>query len=180
MASTDRFYLLSFPDGRPLLKGDFGQLVTLSGVLFQGMGKDILMMLPGQDGPQNLEVISPTPEEWSEVIRQSEDPVFLQLDKDNERKIIIRKARYGISGMVQQQIWMRDGCKCMYCGRKMGEVNLSIDHFMPLELGGANDQSNYLSSCRNCNKKKGDMHPADWCRLRGLNYNGLVNYLGHQ
>ena len=35
-------------------------------------------------------------------------------------------------------------------------------HFVPLEMGGANDTSNYLTACRKCNKDKGGMAPADW------------------
>jgi 5-methylcytosine-specific restriction endonuclease McrA len=40
---------------------------------------------------------------------------------------------------VQQKVWAADGFQCVYCGAKMGETLLTVDHFVPLELGGANE-----------------------------------------
>jgi 5-methylcytosine-specific restriction endonuclease McrA len=65
----------------------------------------------------------------------------------------------------------------MYCGARMGKAQMSIDHFIPLELGGANNTSNYLTACRRCNKDKGSMPPREWCEMKGLDYDGLIQYL---
>ena len=92
-------------------------------------------------------------------------------------KAFHRKLRYEISGAVQQKVWVADGCKCMFCGAKMGNSQLTIDHFEPLESGGKNDPSNYLSACRKCNKDKGGMKAIDWCVLKGLDYDFFVEYL---
>ncbi len=63
----------------------------------------------------------------------------------------------------------------MYCDKKMGDVQLTIDHFVPLELGGKNDQTNYLSACRKCNKDKASIHPVNY--LGEMKYEKLVWYL---
>jgi 5-methylcytosine-specific restriction endonuclease McrA len=75
---------------------------------------------------------------------------------------------------------MADALKCVYCGAMMGKVQLTVDHFIPLEMGGANDTSNYLSACRKCNKDKGAMDPRDFCEWRNLNYEVLVDYLARR
>ena len=103
-----------------------------------------------------------TTEEWSDWLQRSDNPEVLV--NGSLEKAFHRKLRYDISGTVQQKVWVADGCKCMYCGRPMGEVQLTIDHFTPLEMGGANDTSNYLSACRRCNKDKGGMAPATMVR----------------
>jgi 5-methylcytosine-specific restriction endonuclease McrA len=92
-------------------------------------------------------------------------------------KAFHRKARFEISGLVQQKVYVADGLICMYCRRKMGSVQLTIDHFIPIEMGGVNNTSNYLSACRKCNKDKGSLDPKEWCRLRSLDYDTLMSYL---
>ena len=82
--------------------------------------------------------------------------------------------RYTISGAVQQKVWARDNFTCLYCGKKMGEVQLSIDHFVPVELGGADRPENYASSCRKCNKAKGSMPARQWCDLWPWSYDDIV------
>jgi hypothetical protein len=59
----------------------------------------------------------------------------------------------------------------------MGKMQLTIDHWVPLELGGVNNTSNYLSVCRKENKDKGSMSPQDWCNLKGYDFDFYVEYL---
>jgi len=154
-----------------------GNLYKLDGILLGGR-ETIVLLLPGardyDPGQQRggYVAVSPSPEEWSEILRRSDDPVFY-----GEDKAWHRKARYVISGFTQQRTWVRDGYRCMFCGRKMGDVQLSVDHFIPLELGGANDTSNYISACRRCNRDKGSAYPMIFCEMNGYDYDGLVRYL---
>jgi 5-methylcytosine-specific restriction endonuclease McrA len=137
-------------------------------------------MLP--DSPRVNEIreiqdtIYPTAEEWSDFLRQSDNPEVLVMPA----KAFHRKVRYEISGHVQQRVWVADKLQCQYCRAKMGDVQLTIDHFIPLEMGGANEPINYLTACRKCNKKKGAMPPEDWCELMGLNYNVIADYLARR
>lgn len=155
-----------------------GNSLTLSGVLFQGMDENVLLLFPEADLTLSpLESKRLSPGQWATVLEQSDDPIIFEHDSSGVIKPFIRKAQYTISGDVQQKIWVRDNCQCVYCGAKMGKATLTIDHFMPLELGGQNNPKNYLTACRNCNKAKGNMHPEKWCRKRGYNYQHFVEYL---
>ena len=66
---------------------------------------------------------------------------------------------------------------CIYCARKMGEVLLTIDHFVPLERGGSDHPDNLISACGRCNKLKGDRDPEEFCATEGYDYFGLQKYL---
>lgn len=186
MAANKRFYQMILGD-RPAYMGDIGNILQISGILLEGAGQSMILLMPGSsidstDHPNHEaivfhEVHKPSPEEWSEILRMSDDPSVFELDKSGLIKAIHRKLRYQISGAVQQKIWARDEFGCVFCERKMGEVQLTIDHWIPLELGGTNDETNYLSACRKCNKRKGNLHPEEWCRQRSLDYQHYVQYL---
>ena len=174
MSSNDRFYQLEFKD-RPVFHGDIGSVLKISGIIVSGGGVCSGLLLPSFSGNPLSEIsfYELNEEEWDDFIKRSDDPEILI----GPEKVFHRKVRYEISGAIQQKIWAADEFKCKYCGRKMGDVQLTVDHFMPLELGGKNDTSNYLSACRKCNKDKGNNDPAYWCLLRGISYPGLALYL---
>lgn len=58
------------------------------------------------------------------------------------------------------------GSRCAYCGIAVGRWDHSIDHHLPIALGGMNEFENLRLSCRPCNAKKGSMHPRDWERIK--------------
>ena len=179
MASGDRFYQLELRH-RPALHGDVGSILKIEGIVIGGEGARVILMLPSageQPDPKWLKstVKGLTAEEWSDWLQRSDNPEILV--QGSLEKVFHRKLRYDISGAVQQKVWVADGCKCMYCGKYMGVCQLTIDHFTPLEMGGKNDSSNYLSACRKCNKDKGGMSPHDWCQLKTLSYINLTEYL---
>lgn len=180
MASGDRFYQLELRH-RPALMGDVGSLLKIEGIVVGGEGAQAIFMLPGYvlwgDGewPDGADVKTLTAEQWSDWLQRSDNPEILV--NGSLEKAFHRKLRYDISGTVQQKVWVADGCKCLYCKQPMGRVQLTVDHFWPLEQGGVNDPSGYLSACRRCNKDKGAMDPRDWCALKGLDYDFYVEYL---
>ena len=175
MASDDRFYMLELRH-RPAVYGDLGSILKIEGIVIGGENAQAVLMLPGQsihDMHITSHVHALTMEEWTDFLARTDNPEILVMPA----KAFHRKLRYEISGAVQQKVWVADGCKCMFCGVAMGKSPLSIDHFVPLELGGKNDTSNFLSSCRGCNKSKGAMDPHNWCSLRKLDYDFYVEYL---
>lgn len=183
MASDDRFYLLEFRN-RPAKWGDIGSALRIHGLVVGGNGASAVLMLPGLEllgipsrDPRHAgmpRVLHLSEAEWSDFIRRSDDPEILV----GPAKIFQRKLRYEISGAVQQKIWAHANFSCMYCGRKMGEVALTVDHFWPLESGSKNDSSNFISACRRCNKSKGNEDPKDFCdRIKPGLYAELVEYL---
>ena len=168
MASGDRFYQLELRH-RPALWGDVGSFLKIEGLVIGGEDARMVLLLPGVGFMDPLIGAGPniaapvrqlTVEEWSDWLQRSDNPEVLV--RGSLEKVFHRKVRYEISGAVQQKVWVADGLKCMYCFRPMGAVQLTVDHFVPLEMGGANDPGNYLSACRKCNKDKGGMTPADW------------------
>lgn len=172
--SSDRFYQLEFRD-RPVKYGDIGSNIKISGLIVTGGGACAGLLLPSTpDKLTGIQFYDLSEEEWSDFIRRSDDPEILI----GPEKIFHRKVRWEISGAIQQKVWSADGCQCYYCGAKMGRALLTIDHFVPLELGGKNDESNYLTACRKCNKDKGNTDPISWCERKGLSYMAVVEYLG--
>lgn len=174
MASGDRFYMLDLRH-RPALWGDVGSLLKIEGLVIGGEGAQVTFMLPGTAWDNLGHRYFPSVEHWTDWLQRSDNPEILV--QGSLEKVFHRKLRYEISGAVQQKVWVADGCKCLYCGRPMGEVQLTIDHWLSLEEGGKNDTSNYLSCCRACNKSKGAMSPRDWCKLKNLDYDTFVQYL---
>lgn len=177
----ERFYQFKLHD-RPAYMGDVGNFIQIAGVIWQGGGQEIHMYLPGAELMGSAEAMAPNVEEWSQIIQHSDDPSIFELDENGAVKAIHRKCRFQISGAVQQKVWALDGCECKYCLRKIGEVQLTIDHFHPLETGGKNDQSNYLTACRKCNKRKGNQDPRIWCEEAqpACDYDWYVDYLARR
>lgn len=178
---ADRLYELKWThDGEPIWMHDLGVSLKLSGAVLQGHEDTVIIMSVNGLPVKNLmgvPIIQPTAEEWCEIMRRTDDPEIFELDETGAVKAIHRKSQRGVSGFVQQKVWLADGLECKFCGKKMGEAALTVDHFMPLELGGVNDESNYITACRKCNKKKGHIHPADWCKKIGRDYFEFLEYL---
>jgi 5-methylcytosine-specific restriction endonuclease McrA len=76
-------------------------------------------------------------------------------------RITNRRARaMGNGGTLTVQDWKeildKFGNKCLRCGRD--DVKMTIDHVMPLALGGENSKENVQPLCRTCNSKKHIKH----------------------
>ena len=46
---------------------------------------------------------------------------------------------------------------CQYCGACGRDVELEVDHVIPVSRGGTDDLKNLKTSCRECNRGKGVM-----------------------
>lgn len=53
----------------------------------------------------------------------------------------------------KKNVMVRDDFKCVYCG---SDKNLNIDHVFPQSRGGKNTFENTVTSCVDCNNKKGN------------------------
>ena len=53
----------------------------------------------------------------------------------------------------KKNVLVRDGFKCAYCGTE--KEKLTIDHIVPKSRGGKTTFENCVSSCKQCNNKKG-------------------------
>jgi 5-methylcytosine-specific restriction endonuclease McrA len=60
--------------------------------------------------------------------------------------------------LSRQNVFKRDGQKCVYCGSKN---DLTIDHVLPKSRGGRTTWGNLVTACKRCNTKKGDFLPEE-------------------
>ncbi|UBM57285.1 HNH endonuclease [Marinilongibacter aquaticus] len=58
----------------------------------------------------------------------------------------------------RQNIFKRDGNRCVYCGTNR---NLTLDHVIPKSRGGKTNWDNLVSACKHCNGRKGDYTPEE-------------------
>lgn len=52
---------------------------------------------------------------------------------------------------IRKSIILRDGCKCMECGKS--NCVLEVHHIVPKRLNGKNNQDNLITLCSNCHDK---------------------------
>ena len=59
----------------------------------------------------------------------------------------------------RKNVLRRDGFRCQYCGR-VG-ADLTIDHVIPIALGGKHVWENVVACCHTCNNQKADRTPPE-------------------
>ncbi len=59
-----------------------------------------------------------------------------------------------VSNSLRFEVFQRDKHTCQYCGRRAPEVELEVDHLVPVAGGGTDDFENLVTSCRECNSGK--------------------------
>jgi len=82
------------------------------------------------------------------------------LTKEEFIKIERKKARR----LKDTRWWRRKLEKgiCYYCGRKVSREELTMDHKIPLALGGTSSRENIVLACKECNTKKKSLPPWEW------------------
>ncbi len=88
-----------------------------------------------------------------DVIKDSIIPIdFIGTDKEKSKS-----GRSPISLKLRMAVFKRDKFVCQYCGACGPNVELEIDHVLPVSRGGTDEISNLKTSCFNCNRGKGDI-----------------------
>ncbi|MDO9512072.1 MAG: HNH endonuclease [Bacteroidales bacterium] len=59
--------------------------------------------------------------------------------------------REQIPQIVLDQVWNRDGGKCIICG---SQEKIEFDHIIPFSKGGSNTYRNIQITCEKCNREK--------------------------
>lgn len=67
-------------------------------------------------------------------------------DVVQQRRSVPRRLRF--------EILRRDDFTCRYCGAKAPDVELHVDHVIPVVLGGASIPNNLITACEDCNNGK--------------------------
>lgn len=64
-----------------------------------------------------------------------------------------------VTKRLRHEVFRRDDKTCQTCGRRAPEVEITIDHVIPVALGGSDDPSNLVTACRDCNSGKSSSSP---------------------
>lgn len=59
-----------------------------------------------------------------------------------------------VSKRLRYEIFRRDNHSCRYCGSAAPDVKITIDHVVPVTLGGGDDPTNLVTACSDCNSGK--------------------------
>jgi len=127
------------------------------------MGTDMKVMLLNQDYSyvnsvsvrRALKLLAKgkvTVEKYSEIVVRSATeeiavPMILRL------VYLVRQIYKKAVTWSKKNVMVRDGFKYVYCGTT---ESLNIDHVFPQSKGGKNTFENTVTSCVNCNNRKGD------------------------
>ena len=141
---------------------DFGNKLVISGIILTNdENESLLMMLPQklQELSDKLVVVAPTIEEWKEYLHQT-DLLEVEGKLEDDQKIVLRKGTRNVDGKISWKVFRRDKFKCRYCG--ISHVPLTVDHLVLWEVGGPTTEENLLTSCRKCNRTRGNMPYEEW------------------
>ena len=64
-----------------------------------------------------------------------------------------------ISRRLRFEILRRDNHACRYCGACAPDAILTVDHVVPVALGGGDEPSNLVAACKDCNAGKSATNP---------------------
>lgn len=64
-----------------------------------------------------------------------------------------------VTKRLRYEIFRRDNHACRYCGQMAPAGTLTIDHVIPVALGGDNSPANLVTACTDCNSGKSSSSP---------------------
>ena len=79
-------------------------------------------------------------------------------------KVVVRKSARQVDQATSWRVFKRAGYRCEYCGKD--DVPLTVDHVITWESGGPTTDENLKSSCRKCNKTRGNLPYEEWLRSK--------------
>ena len=64
--------------------------------------------------------------------------------------------------MRREDVFARDGQRCVYCGEVFPVEELTVDHVQPRVRGGDRSGGNLVTACGGCNVRKGHRRLAQY------------------
>jgi hypothetical protein len=64
-----------------------------------------------------------------------------------------------VTKRMRFEILRRDKHTCHYCGAAAPGAKITVDHVLPIALGGSDDPSNLVAACADCNAGKSSSSP---------------------
>ena len=77
-------------------------------------------------------------------------PAVLILKEYEKTKSTVRYSK--------QNVFLRDGYVCQYCGVHVDKKTATLDHVVPVSHGGKSTFENSTTACHPCNASKGNNH----------------------
>jgi len=144
-------YLIRFRDtspngdwnGNKISAGSINVKIRGKLILFQNALFDVTGLYTTEEA--KLLVVKNYETERSEI-----DFLKSRSDKSSEKS---KTGREPIPERVRNEVWRRDGGKCVECG---SVYNLEFDHVIPVAKGGSNTARNLRILCESCNRRKSD------------------------
>lgn len=83
---------------------------------------------------------------------------------DIDKEIVYPKGRTRIiyTKRERELVYHNADCRCQLCGRKIKYSEMTLDHIIPLAMGGEDRLENIQASCEECNKHKAALLPEDY------------------
>lgn len=104
-----------------------------------------------------------TDDERSQLITLCQNKIEEFLGKRGDKVWEHRRKSSGyISGTIRYEILKRAKFRCELCGISAEQKALEVDHIIPRNNGGTDDQSNLQALCYSCNAMKRDRDTTDF------------------
>ena len=81
--------------------------------------------------------------------------------------------------MTRDEIFARDGFRCVYCGVVHPAAVLTLDHVQPRLRGGDRTAGNIVTACRPCNVLKGHRTLAEYLAENEVACENFFRYAEH-
>ncbi len=108
-------------------------------------------------------------EERDALIQACDAAIEIFLEKRGERAWSHRSVASGyISGTLRYDVLKRAKFRCELCGVSADEKALEVDHILPRNQGGSDNEVNLQTLCYSCNAMKRDRDDTDFRGVRDL------------
>lgn len=144
-----------------------GDTIQMVGAVYAGEGQAYLCLFPEDHDTKNLPLthLEMSDDDWKTFLRQTDLLEVEVIERSSDwvlSKAILRKTARQVDNNVSWAVYRRDSYTCRYCGKN--DIPLTVDHLIVWEEGGPWIEANLVSSCRKCNKVRGNTPFAEWLR----------------
>ena len=110
---------------------------------------------------------------FMDVMTAGKRKTYCIVDVDSGKKyvfkddVIVVKNRSNYGKETRKYIYNKADGRCELCGRKLLMTEMTLDHVIPLGMGGRDEIANLQCACRMCNHLKDNLPPeeyADWIK----------------